>query len=264
MTDEIVFDHLAVASESALEQFWRYYGELGGELAGGGLDPGFWFWQVRYASGLKIEILQDDPNQPKEDFLRRFLDRNGAGPHHLTFKVPDVEAIVARADAAGYQPVGVELEGDWQQAFLHPKQAPGVVIQMAHSNNPPQQYEEHLLPLPKCRQAADLERVTLMVTDLDREVALFTGFLAGTADGSGTDEVGDYTDVMWPNGGRLRLVVPTDAAASQWLGDRTGRIHHAAFRAPDLDTVSNLRPIGEGLYEVAPEHNFGLRLRLRR
>lgn len=261
--NEIYLDHLAVASEHALDNFARYYGELGGVPVNGGIDPGFFFWQVSYPGGMKIEMLQDDPNQPEQDFLRRFLDRNGAGPHHLTFKVPDVEAMVARVEAAGYSAVGVDIEADWQQAFLHPKEAPGVVIQMAHSSHPEEPPAELPIPCPRASAAADLERVVLTVADPERAVSLFTDLLDGEVVDQGSDELGSYADLGWPNGTRLRISHPTDAAALQWMGGRDGRIHHAFFKVADPTVVTGARALGEGLYEIAPEQNLGLRLRYR-
>ena len=258
-------DHLAVASEHAIDNFARYYGELGGVPIGGGVDPGFFFWQLQYPGGMTIELLQDDPDQPDQDFLRRFLDRNGAGPHHLTFKVPDVPMMLDKVKRAGYTAVGVDVDDDeWQQAFLHPKEAPGVVIQMAHSDHPEREPIDDLpVPRPRCSTAADLERVVLTVADLERETKLFTGLLSGELDGRGNDELGSYADVVWPNGTRLRLSDPTDAAARQWMGARAGRVHHAFFRVADPTVVTGATALGEGLFEVPPEQNLGLRLRYR-
>jgi catechol 2,3-dioxygenase-like lactoylglutathione lyase family enzyme len=263
MADDIVFDHLAVASEHAIDQFWRYYAELGGTFLGGGTDPGFHFWQLQYPSGMRIELLEDDPGQP-EDFLRRFLDRNGPGPHHLTFKVPELGPALQRVERAGYRPVGVDVSNpEWQQAFLHPKEAPGVVIQLACAPGGEDLGGDGTsLPLPRTRTPADLERVVLLVADLDRETRLFTEVLAGQPADRSADDLGPHVDMTWPDGGCLRLTEPTEPAARHWLGDRSGRVHHAAFAVADATTVSWAAPVGEGVYEVAPEHNLGLRLRL--
>ena len=73
-------DHVAVASESGWDNLWRYAGDLGGRWAGGMISVGFHFCQVAFANDVRIEILE--PRNVEEfDFLRRFLDRNGPGPH---------------------------------------------------------------------------------------------------------------------------------------------------------------------------------------
>lgn len=264
MADHIYLDHLAVASEHGFEQFTRYYGELGGEFLGGAIDPGFHFCQVQYPGGMKIEILEDDPTQD-EDFLRRFVDRNSAGPHHLTFKVPDIEAALARVREAGYEPVGIEIDDpQWQQAFLHPKQAPGIVIQMAATDGDGTwDLGETHLPRPICTTPADLERVVLLVEDLDRETRLFSEVFEGERTGGGTDDLGHFVELGWSSGGCLRLVVPDDPAAIQWLGGRAGRLYSVDFITDDVGVVSGARRRPAGGWEVPPEANLGVRLRLR-
>ncbi len=86
------------------------------------------------SGGMKVELLEPwDAEQ--HDFLERFVTRHGPGPHHLTFKVADLEATIERVRAAGYTPVGINLaDPQWQEAFLQPKEAHGTVVQLAHSN----------------------------------------------------------------------------------------------------------------------------------
>ena len=84
MTDPIDLDHVALASQYAWDNLDRYRADLGGEWLGGGIDPGYYWWQVRFANGMRIELLEPIPDHPI-DFLRRFLAHSGPGPHHLTF-----------------------------------------------------------------------------------------------------------------------------------------------------------------------------------
>ena len=37
-----------------------------------------------------------------------------------------------RAEKIGYEVVGYLNEGNWREFFLHPKQGPGIVVQLAH------------------------------------------------------------------------------------------------------------------------------------
>ncbi len=85
----------------------------------------------------RMELLQatrDD--SPVAKFLRR---NGGPGVHHVTFEVDDLDAAVAELEARGgriayrhtYQP-GVTFEGCiWREAFIHPKDAFGVLIHLA-------------------------------------------------------------------------------------------------------------------------------------
>ena len=69
---------------------------------------------------------------PDAAFLERFLASRGAGPRHFNFIVSDIEATLARIRALGLEPVGVNLSNPyWKEAFLHPRSAHGIVIQVA-------------------------------------------------------------------------------------------------------------------------------------
>ena len=126
-----VLDHVAVAVERWTDAWPRYVDQLGGTWHSGGVNVGFSPAQLSFANGAKVEVLQ--PWEPEANpFLRRFLDHNGPGPHHLTFKVPDIDDALVRVRGAGFEPVGVRLDDpQWREAFLHPRQAFGVVVQVA-------------------------------------------------------------------------------------------------------------------------------------
>jgi methylmalonyl-CoA/ethylmalonyl-CoA epimerase len=256
--DHIHLDHVAVAMEDRAAGRLQYAAGLGGEWVGGGADPGFWSEQVRYANGMKVEILEP-LNVEENDFLRRFLDRNGPGPHHLTFKVTDIVAAVTEVESAGYRPVSVNIDNPgWREAFLHPKDAPGVVVQLAQSD----ESGDWGVPLPDGYPAVDvapatLERVTHAVASLDDGLRLFRDLLAGEELGHGGDDAGRWVDLGWhgpESEGRIRLVEPSSSSSplAAWIGDRPGRVHHLAF------TV-----VGEtGRREITPEDNLGVRLLL--
>ena len=70
--------------------------------------------------------------------MHRFLAARGPGVHHVTFKVPDIVAAAERVRSFGYDVVGFNDDFPyWKELFVHPKQALGIVIQLA---------EEHPLP----------------------------------------------------------------------------------------------------------------------
>ena len=250
---DIDLDHVAVASEDRRAGQQRYAGELGGAWVGGGGEVGFWSEQVQFANGMKVELLEP-LNVEQNDFLRRFLDRNGAGPHHVTFKVADIVGALALVEEAGYRPVSVNLEDEhWKEAFLHPKDAPGIVVQLAQSSGDgdwgvpaPEDY-----PTP-AGEPATLLRITHAVRSLDDGLRLFRDLLAGDQHDEGTDEAGRWVELRWPGPGRIRLAEPTSPSSplASWIGDRAGRVHHLAFRVPGAD----------GPREIAPEDNEGVRL----
>lgn len=277
MGDVIDLDHLAIAAEHAFENFARYYADLGGVPQGGGYSPGFHWSQVRFDSSvaggrMKIEMLEP-ADVAQFDFLRRFLDRNGPGPHHMTFKVPDLAATLAEVGAKGYEPVSVDLESPtWKEAFLHPRQCHGVVVQLAQlgpdaTGDPADSSDDDLWPAgeppipPSPARAARLDRVVHLAADPNAAHQLFADVLGGEPVGEGDSAEGRWSELRWPGGGVLRLVEPTGAAAA-WMGGRIGRVHHVAFAVTDAAAVRGARAVGEGAWEVAPERNLGVRLRL--
>lgn len=255
MPTAVALDHVAVAVERWADAWPRYRRDLRGAwVAGGGIGE-FEACQLAFG-GLKVEFLA--PVGP--GFVRRFLDANGPGPHHLTFKVLDIEAALADAEAAGYPAVGVDLTDPmWKEAFLHPKAAHGVVVQLAQASGEWEAAPPADLPEPAPGRPALLLRVALAVADPVAAGVLFAGVLRG-------DEVGDgpgWRDVAWSGGGTVRLL---DAAASPalaaWVGDRPGRVHHLAFAVDDPAAVPGAVAGDGGWWEIPPGANLGTRLLL--
>ncbi len=271
-------DHVAVAVERWSDAWPRYAVELGGEWNSGGLNIGFGPAQLRFANGGRVEILQ--PWQPEDNpFLRRFLDRHGPSPHHLTFKVPDLAAAIDQARDAGYSPVGVDLSNDdWKEAFLHPRQATGIVVQIAQAaygweSPPPEGF-------PTARQdpPASLLRVTHAVAELDTGLALFESLLGGRRVGEGVAPEGawEFVDLEWSGPVALRLIAPVGAGRAEagpappplaaWLGVLSGRVHHLAFaltgehRTGAATAVPGLLPSDGPARVIEPEDNLGTRL----
>ncbi len=230
-------DHVAVAVERWSDAWPRYAVELGGQWTSGGVNVGFSPAQLRYANAGRVEILQ--PWHPEDNpFLRRFLDRHGPGPHHLTFKVPDLASALDDARHAGFTPVGVDLSNDdWKEAFLHPRQATGIVVQIAQASHLWQSPPPEGFPAERSELAASLERVTHAVADLDTGLALFEGLLGGQRAGQGVGPDGSWAwvDLRWAGPLAVRVVAPAAPGRSplaDWLGPWPGRLHHLAFEVP--------------------------------
>jgi methylmalonyl-CoA/ethylmalonyl-CoA epimerase len=252
-----VLDHIAVASEHAIDNFARYRGDLGAAWVAGMHDTGFYWGQLRFANGMTIELLEP-ADIAQDDFLRRFLDRNGPGPHHVTFKVDDIDAAIAAVTDGGYPPARVNTANPgWKEAFLHPKQSHGIVVQLAESSgfDHPPQFE---LPPPKIENPASLVRIVHLVADFEAAVDLFERILGGTR-GAATD---DSVDLAWDGEGRICLVRPRHPELVEWMGTRAGRVHHLELAVDDPATVPGAVAIGDDAWEIAPEHNLGVRLRL--
>ena len=203
-------DHVAVAVERWSEVWPRYAVELGGQWTSGGVNVGFSPAQLRYANGGRVEILQ--PWEPdKNPFLRRFLDRHGPSPHHLTFKVPELASALDDARHAGFTPVSVDLSSDdWKEAFLHPRQATGIVVQLAQATHGWESPAPEGFPATGARPPSSLTRVTHAVADLDTGLALFEGLLGGrrVADGTGPDRALGVRRPAVAGTSALRLIAP--------------------------------------------------------
>ena len=90
------------------------------------------FGQWRFEGGGRIEILEP---ADADGFLRRFLLARGPGVHHVTFLVPSLDEVCARARSHGHEIVGYDdSDPDWKEAFLHPRHALGIVVQLAETS----------------------------------------------------------------------------------------------------------------------------------
>ncbi len=215
-------DHVALAIRDAVPARDVLISDLGGTLVSGGDAAGFRAMQIRMGdltSGMTIELLEPW-NLERSDFLTRFLDRHGEGPHHLTFKVPDLAGELKRLEALGLHPVGVDLSDPvWREAFLHPRDSHGTVVQIAESevwrfelawesaragepagrrwwSDPPERG-----PVP-----AVLERVVMESPDVRLTAGFFVEVLGA---GVGAHDT-DFAELVWP-GGRIKLEAGPEA-----------------------------------------------------
>lgn len=112
---------------------------MGGTFRTGGIQRRDAFrWAQWDLPGGKLEILQPLDALDDDSFLVRFLRGRGPGLHHVTLKVTDIAAAVARARELGFEVTGLstEFEG-WKEAFVHPSSAHGVLIQLAEFDEIP-------------------------------------------------------------------------------------------------------------------------------
>jgi hypothetical protein len=259
----IDLDHVAIAVERHTDAWPRYVGDLGGVWKSGGRGPGFAPAQVAFANGMRLEVLE--PNLVEQnDFLRRFLDHSGPGPHHLTFKVGDFDQALAAVTDAGYHPIGIDRrDPEWHEAFLHPREIPGIVVQLAYApgggwiSPPPPDF-------PVSGTPSALQWIGHAVPTLDQGIALFRDVLGGKEVGSGEEALvgAKWVELAWSGPGRLRLLAPTtdDSPLHGWLGGRTGRVHHLAFASPVAAEIANGRQVDDEIWEVDPDDNLGTRL----
>lgn len=127
----IRFDHIALALGRMADATPFLVGELGGVPDSGAPSRAFSWGCWRFAGGGRLEVIEP---RGAEGFLHRFLARHGPGIHHVAFIVPSLREACERAEAHGYKIVGYDdSDPEWKEAFLHPKQALGIVVQFAES-----------------------------------------------------------------------------------------------------------------------------------
>lgn len=254
---DAVLDHLAVAAESQHDCWPRYVGDLGGVWIGGGVTSGFASYQVEFSNGMKLEVLEP-ANVEDNDFLRRFLDRNGPGPHHVTFKVPDIEAAITEIRAGGFDLVGIDLsDPGWKEAFVHPKQAFGIVVQIAQSSGTWEPGAPDR-PLPTPAQApASFDRAVHLVTDLDGPLRLFRDILGGEP----LIEDDTTVELAWSGPGRIRFVLAKTDEDHAHLDGRDGRLHHLDMTVDHPALVADAVEV-DGQWQLAAADNLGVPIHL--
>jgi len=227
VTDRYDLDHVALAAADTSDALRFLTGRLGGTVMFGGQGVGFRPMQVwigdDQGDGMSVELLEPWDTE-RNDFLARFVARHEAGPHHLTFKVPSLEAAIERVRGAGFHPVNIDVsDPEWMEAFLLPREAHGTVVQLAQArhefttraellrhvaaNGPNMHPRWWVDPLPAETHDARLRRVVLRTPAL----AAALGFFAGTLQGDIERETAARVDLVWPGGARIALESRPDA-----------------------------------------------------
>ena len=66
--------------------------------------------------------------------IQKFIEKNGEGIHHMSFKVPDVQKKTQELIAAGYKMIyesAVPGANNCLVNFIHPKSTGGVLVEIA-------------------------------------------------------------------------------------------------------------------------------------
>lgn len=136
-----------------------------------GTAPTFRSEQLRYAGGGKLELLTPPADPSKDTFVGHFLERRGAGVHHVTIKVSDLGEAVGLLGQAGLDTVDVSFDhATWHEAFLRPSQVGGLVVQIAWAAWSDEEWVAHegQTSEPPAEGAATLLGPLLQHPDLER------------------------------------------------------------------------------------------------
>ena len=204
------FDHIAIAAHRIADAPDFLVGALGGRSGFGGPSPGYRWWHWDFPEGGRIEVLE--PDGPPSGFLHRFLKSRGPGLHHLTFNVPSLGETCRRAEAHGYDIVGFRAStSHWREAFLHPKQAMGIVVQLVEVGERDGEHPHPGIPAPlepdDPPPPVSVTGVRMIASRRDRALVQWGEILAAQV-----EERSDELVFRW-NGRSMRVAVTLDASA---------------------------------------------------
>jgi hypothetical protein len=179
--------------------------------------------------------------------------------------VPDRAATLVRVRAAGFEPIGENFDDPaWSEAFLHPRQAHGVVVQLAQVGPeplPPPPEPEGFPDLPFDHPVASIGRVVHAVADLEGALTLFRDVLGGRVMSTGAAVDGNHwVELGWAGPGRLRLLEGVHAEIAEWIDGRTGRLRHLFLNFDEPSHVPGARRVAEGRWVVDADDVLGTRL----
>ncbi len=217
----IMLDHLAIGTQAWADGYPVLVDTLGGRWLTGGDAGEFAPGQLAYRDGMHLEIIS--PGSAAGGFMRRFLDRGGPGPHHLTFTVPSLDATVAKLSALGVTTFGGRDTPTWRESFLHPKTAGvGTLIQLAESDH--EELHRYRPPAPEGFPAVAPEPADIAWIGLSADSAAFAEALFGEVLGGDVAEAGaGWRLFSWGPQRRLLVRQPPARAGGAGAVDGTRR-----------------------------------------
>lgn len=130
------FDHVAVAAPRIRDLLPIYQDVLGGRFSVGADNPQVGWRNVRlsYVGGARIELME--PLAGSTFFDSFFARTGGGGPHHLTFKVPDIHRALQDLRRQELELLIGDLDDPyWREVFVHPRSGHGVLVQVVEQHD---------------------------------------------------------------------------------------------------------------------------------
>ena len=126
---------IAVPAHADVQHFWRDLLGLSLEHTEHVASDGVSVAMLRLGVGSGcIELLEPDAG---DNPVRRFMDKRGAGIHHIALEVDDIAGMVERLLAADVRMIdGAPRPGahGTTVAFVHPKSTGGVLVELVQSS----------------------------------------------------------------------------------------------------------------------------------
>jgi len=131
----LTLDHLGIAVKS-LESAKAIYELLGIAITGEEEIPAE---KVRVAmvplGETRLELLEATS---EDSVIAKFIAKRGEGLHHISIRVPDLEAAVSMLKQNGVRFVSEQIgigAGDHRYIFIHPSSAGGVLLELVESSH---------------------------------------------------------------------------------------------------------------------------------
>lgn len=189
--------------------------------------------QWRYRNGSKLELIEPDPDYPSEDvYLTGFLEKFGARIHHVTLKTPDLDRAIATLRQAGIQPIGINREPLFHEAFIRPRDGGGLLIQLLWTEVADHEWQNgfNLEVTPPPDDGARLLAVRLRHPDREKAARLWTKLGA---------------DVSWRQPGLIARWPDSPMEIRVQLGQHAGPVCLVFGNSPSLPTHPRLGPAVE-------------------
>lgn len=248
MTNRSYFDHLAIGVEQWAAGFPALISELGGRWRRGGDAGAFAACQLAYRSGLCLELVA--PGSKPDEFMDRFLSRSGRGPHHLTFRVFDLNDVLTSITAVGIESVDGPAWPSRRELLLHPRATGmGTLIQIIEVDDEAYDTDQGRpegFPDPT-RDAVSISWIGLTVDSMVTAEALFVDAF----DGDVEERAASSLLISW--GTRRRLLVRLPGAYPGgpriWAREAVG-VGHIMLGDPNLapsdPALAAARPVSAG------------------
>ncbi len=127
-------DHVAIAVSDLAAAKSFFLDALGGRELFSCPHPfqGYSWTLIELGSSCCIELIA---STDERSFVRRFLEKRGDGPHHVTIQVDDLRSVHQRLAEKGIPTFDYsESLPGWKEFFIHPRNAFGTLIQFAEFN----------------------------------------------------------------------------------------------------------------------------------
>jgi methylmalonyl-CoA epimerase len=128
-------DHIGIAVRS-LAAAKKVYEKLGFPLSAEENVPGENVRVVMVPVGdTRLELLEPTSD---ESVIARFIAKRGEGLHHISVRVPDLNAAVRQLKSAGTRLVSDEIKigaGGHRYVFIHPSASSGVLIELVEAGH---------------------------------------------------------------------------------------------------------------------------------